>query len=229
MDSIKLSVHERQETGNGPARRLRAKGMVPAVAYAKGKEATPLALNLEDFKAAMAHGHNVVLELDFDTSAKGAASKGKGRYAVVKELQFHPVKRYLQHVDLHEVDLSEEIEAPVPLEAIGTAAGLADGGIMDWERREVNVRALPADMPSSLELDVSELLIGHHITVAALIAPEKVTILDDPEAVVLAMVAPKVEQLPEEMEEEGEEGLEGEEEGAEPEVVGEETGDEGEE
>jgi len=227
MDSIKLSVEERQETGNGPARRLRAKGMVPAVAYAKGKEATPLSLSLEDLKAAMAHGHNVILELDFGKSATGEKTKGKGRYAVVKELQFHPVKRYLQHVDLHEVDLSEEIEAPVSVEAVGTPAGLADGGIMDWERREVIVRALPGDMPSSLELDVTELVIGHHLNVSALSAPEGVTIVDDPEAVVLAMIAPKIEQIVEEEEEE--EGLEGEEEGAEPELVGEETSAEEEE
>ena len=80
MDSIKLSVYEREETGNGPARRLRTKGLVPAVSYAKGREATSIALNVEELKAAMAHGHNVVLELDFGKGAKGKAS----RYAVVK-------------------------------------------------------------------------------------------------------------------------------------------------
>jgi len=188
MDSIKLSVHERQETGNGPARRLRAKGLVPAVSYAKGKPATPIALELDQLKAAMAHGHNVVLELVFD---KGGA-KAKGHYAVVKELQFHPVKRYLQHVDLHEVDLAVEIEAQVAIEGVGTPAGLIDGGVVDWERREVTVRALPGNMPASLELDLSGLVIGHHLTVAALAAPEGVTIMDDLEAMLVAMVPPRV-------------------------------------
>jgi large subunit ribosomal protein L25 len=192
MDSIKLSVHERQETGNGPARRLRAKGLVPAVSYAKGKPATPIALEVEEFKAAMAHGHNVVLELVFDKGAKGEGAKPKARYAVVKDFQFHPVKRYLQHVDLHEVDLSEEIEAQVAVEGVGTPAGLIDGGVVDWERREVTVRALPGNMPASLELDVSGLLIGHHLTVAALVAPEGVVIVDDPEAMLVALVPPRV-------------------------------------
>ncbi len=220
MDSIKLTVHERQETGNGPARRLRAKGMVPAVAYAKGKEATPISISLDELKAAMTHGHNVILELDFGKAAKSDGAKGKGRFAVVKELQFHPVKRYLQHIDLHEVDLAVEIESPVSVEAVGTATGLEDGGIMDWERREVIVRALPGDMPASLVVDVSELLIGHHLTVGDLVVPEGVSIVDDPEAVVLAMIAPRVEQ------EAGEEAAEGEGEGVEPEVVGSETGTE---
>jgi large subunit ribosomal protein L25 len=162
MDSIKLSVHERQETGNGPARRLRAKGLVPAVSYSKGKVATPIALERQELKEAMAHGHNVVLELQFDKAAKGKAS----RFAVVKEMQFHPVKRFLQHVDLHEVDLAVEIESSVAVEGVGTPAGLIDGGVVDWERREVTVRALPGDMPASLELDMSGLLIGHHLSVA---------------------------------------------------------------
>ncbi len=221
MDSIRLAVYERQETGNGPARRLRAQGMVPAVSYAKGKDATSIALKVDDLKAAMALGHNIVLELDFAGSAKGeGTTKEKARYAVVKELQFHPVKRYLQHVDLHEVDLAVEIESPVLVEAIGTAAGLIDGGILDWERREVTVRALPGDMPASLELDVSELLIGHHLTVGQLVVPKDVAIVDDPEAVILAMVAPRVEQAAAE-EVEGEEA-----EAAEPEVIGSEANEE---
>jgi large subunit ribosomal protein L25 len=219
MDTIKLSVLEREETGDGPARRLRAQGRIPGVTYAKGKAATAISVDLEELKAAMAHGHNVVLELDFTKPAKAAKgatkgtakSKSKGaRYAVVKQLQFHPIKRQVLHVDLHEVDLAVEIEAPVTVEAVGVPAGVADGGIVEWERREVVVRALPADIPPALELDVSGLFIGHHLSVAALSAPEGVTIVDDPETILVALVAPRVEQPPAAEAEEV----------AEPEVVG---------
>ena len=210
MDTIKLSVHEREETGNGPARRLRRQGLVPGVTYAQGKEATSITVAVDELKAAMAHGHNVVLELDF---GKTGAAKGKSqepRYAVVKQLQFHPVKRELLHIDLHEVDLAVEIESPVSIEAVGIPAGLIDGGVLDWERREVTVRALPGDIPASLELDVTELLIGHHLSVGALTPPKGVVILDDPEAVVIALVPPRVEApVAAEVEEE-----------AEPEVIG---------
>jgi large subunit ribosomal protein L25 len=92
METIKLSVYEREETGNGPARRLRAQGRIPAVTYAKGKVAAAISIDLEELKAAMTHGHNVVLELDFSKSgqASGTAKAKEARYAVVKQLQFHP-------------------------------------------------------------------------------------------------------------------------------------------
>ena len=90
------------------------------------------------------------------------------------------------HVDLHEVDLAVEIEAPVAIELVGTPAGVIDGGVLDWEHREVVVRALPADVPAVLELDVSGLQIGHHLSVGVLSAPAGVTILDDPETMIVA-------------------------------------------
>jgi large subunit ribosomal protein L25 len=191
MDTIKLSVNEREETGNGPARRLRAQGRIPAVTYGKDKGATAISVDLEELKVAAAHGHNAVLELDFGKAAKG---KKAARYAVVKQFQFHPLKRTLLHVDFHEVDLAVEIESPVSIEAVGVPVGLTDGGILDWERREVTVRALPQDMPEALELDVSGLAIGHHLTVADVSAPTGVNIIDDPETVLCALVPPRVEQ-----------------------------------
>lgn len=208
MDTIKLSVNEREETGNGPARRLRAQGRIPAVTYGKEKGATAISVDLEELKAAAGHGHNAVLELDF---GKGAKGKKAARYAVVKQLQFHPVKRTLLHVDFHEVDLAVEIESPVSIEPVGIPAGLIDGGILDWERREVTVRALPQDMPEALELDVSGLVIGHHLTVADVSAPAGVNIIDDPETVLCALVPPRVEQPT---------AAELAEEAAEPEVIG---------
>lgn len=223
METIKLSVQERDETGNGPARRLRAQGRVPGVTYGKGKPSSAITIDLEELKAAMAHGHNVILELDFSkpaTGAKGAAkgaakttakAKGKAaRYAMVKQLQFHPTKRSVLHIDLHEVDLAVEIEALVTIEGVGIPAGLTDGGVVDWERREVLVRALPGDVPATLELDISGLHIGHHLTVAALSAPNGVTIVEDPETMLVALVPPRVEQA----------AAEAVEEVAEPEVVG---------
>jgi len=101
----------------------------------------------------------------------------------------------------------------------GTAPGIVDGGILEWDRREVLVRALPANVPQSLELDVSELQVGHHLAVATLVAPDGVTIVDDPEAVLVALVPPRVEQAP--VEEEV-----AEEEVGEPEVIGSDTAEE---
>jgi large subunit ribosomal protein L25 len=201
MDTIKLAVREREETGNGPARRLRADGRIPGVTYGKGSAATAISIDLEDLRAALAHGHNVVLELEFEGGSKGAkttkaGAKGKraaAYYAVVRELQFHPTRRRLLHVDLHEVDLAVEIEASVAIELIGRPAGVVEGGILDWEHREVLVRALPNNVPPVLQLDVSALEIGQHVVVGALAAPEGVTVVDDPETIVAAVLPPRVE------------------------------------
>jgi large subunit ribosomal protein L25 len=203
MDTVKLSIKERERTGDGPARRLRAEGRVPGVLYGKGIECKAISVALEDIKEALLrHGHNVVLELDLERETKAGETKGaKGgarkrkaalQYAVVKELQFHPTKRHLLHVDLHKVDLAEEIEASVPIELVGTPAGVADGGVVDWEHREVTVRALPSGMPESIPLDVSGLHIGNHLSVEALRAPEGVKIIDDPQTIVVALVPPRV-------------------------------------
>jgi large subunit ribosomal protein L25 len=199
MDTVKLSIEERELTGNGPARRLRAEGRLPGVLYAKGTESKAVSVDLEELRAAIIHhGHNVILELDFDAATKPAkgAKKAVTHYAVVKELQSHPYRRHLLHVDLHEVDLAVEIEAPVAIELVGTPAGAEDGGVVDWVLREVTVRALPSALPEAIVLDVSGLQIGHHLSVEALEAPAGTIILDDPQVMVVALVPPRVEQAP---------------------------------
>lgn len=199
MDTVKLTIHPREESGKGPCRRLRAAGSVPAIVYAKGQEAVSISVEKADLKLALTGATNVVLELVY--------AEGKGRkkhYAVVKESQYHPVRRDLLHLDLHEVDLKQEIEASVPIELHGVPAGADAGGVIDQSHREVTVRALPTEVPSHLELDVSSLIIGGNLHVSDLVAPAGVTILDDPETSVVSMLAPRVE-----VEEEAAEGVEG--------------------
>jgi large subunit ribosomal protein L25 len=199
MDTVKLSIKDREQTGDGPARRLRAGGRLPAVVYGKGTESKPISLDLDELKNAIhEHGHNVILELDLGDAgkpAKGAKRKAAPHYAVIKELQIHPMKRYLLHVDLHEVDLAVEIEASVPIELVGTPAGVADGGVVDWEHREVTVRALPSAIPESIPLEVGDLQIAQHLTVEALEAPPGTSIVDDPGIIVVTLVPPRVEQV----------------------------------
>ena len=211
MDTVKLSIEEREQTGNGPARRLRAQGRIPGTVYSKGVEAKSISIAVDELKAAVVgHGHNVILELDLgDAKAKGK-KKVAPQYAVIKEIQNHPTKRHWLHVDLHEVDLAVEIESPVAIELVGTPAGAEEGGVIDWEHREVVVRALPSDIPDIIQLDVSGLLIGHHLSVEALTAPAGTQILDDPQTVIVSLIAPRAEVVAEPVVAEA----------AEPEVVG---------
>ena len=199
MDTVKLSIEERVQTGNGPARRLRAEGRLPVVLYGKGVESKSLSVDVDELRSAIVHhGHNVILELDLGGAAKpgkaGTSKKAVLRYAVVKEIQLHPTRRNLLHADFLEVDLDVEIESPVAIELVGTPAGAEDGGVVDWEHREVTVRALPSAIPDAIVLDISSLQIGQHLLVEALEAPAGTKILDDPQTMVVALVPPRVEQ-----------------------------------
>lgn len=216
MDTVELKVRKREKKGKGRARRLRASGEIPGVVYSSGREATPLAVYFADLKKALGTGSNVVLQLKF------ADSSGEEQYAVVKDIQTHPTKSEILHFDLHGVELDTEIEASVPVELLGSAPGVMEGGVLDHQLWEVNVEALPTAVPSFLEMDISGLDIGDQARVEDVRVPEGVRIVDDPQMVVVAILAPEME----EEEEEEEELLEGEE-GVEVPVVGEE--EEGEE
>ncbi len=205
METVRLSVEERELTGNGPSRRLRATGRVPGVLYGKGREPKSISVALDDLRAVLGHGHNVVLELELGAPTKrGRAKRPAPTYAVIKEVQLHPIKHHPLNVDLQVVDLAHEIEAPVPIELVGTPVGVREGGVIDWEHREVTVRALPAQVPEAIPLDVSSLRVGQHLTVAALTAPSGVTILDDPETIVVTVIPPRVERAVTAAEETGE-------------------------
>jgi large subunit ribosomal protein L25 len=136
---------------------------------------------------------------------------------VLKEYQLDPVRPRLLHIDLHEVRLDQVIQSQVAVEPVGESPGVKEGGVLTLVLREVNVEALPMEVPDRLELDISAVTIGDSLRVGDIVAPEGVKLLDDPDAVVLTVTPPtKVEEPePEELEEEleGEEGVEGEAEG----------------
>ena len=199
METVKLTIHHREETGKGACRRLRASGKIPAVVYSKGQTSQVISIESADLKVAISSGSNVVLELHY-ADKKG----GKKHYAVVKDLQRHVPKAYPLHIDLHEVDLKVEIEAPVPVELVGDSVGVSEGGVLDHSQREVTVRALPMAVPPVLELDVTDVAIGGNLRVSDLVAPEGVEVLDDPDTVIVSVHAPRIEEV---AEVEGEEGI----------------------
>jgi large subunit ribosomal protein L25 len=133
---------------------------------------------------------------------------------VLKEFQTDNVRGFITHVDLQEVRLDQPIHATVPLTLHGEAAGVKEGGVLSQVTTELNVEALPMEVPEHLEIDVTEMHVGDSLRLSALVPPEGVTLLDDPEDTVLATVTlPTREEEPEPVEgEEAEaaEGLEGE-------------------
>jgi large subunit ribosomal protein L25 len=220
-ERIQLGVKPRESAGSADSRRLRAAGMIPGVLYGGGKKAHPFAVDERELRRVLTgeHGLHAILDVVFD-------GQKTAHHAVLKEYQLDPVRPRLLHIDLHEVRLDQRIQAQVAVEPAGESPGVKEGGVLTLVLREVNVEALPMEVPDRFELDISGLFIGDSLRVSDLRAPDGVTILDDPESVVLNVTPPtKIEEpeVEEEELEEGElpEGVEGAEEGAEPEAEGE--------
>jgi len=204
-DTTTLTIAPREIEGSRANRRLRREGLVPGVLYGRGGDPLPFAVDARELRHAL-HAAGAVIELSLD---------GKTTPAVLKDAQHHPVRGETTHVDFLRVDLSKPIQAVVPLELDGAedGPGVRDGGIVDQTLREINVEALPSEIPESVRLDASELGIGDTLTLATAVMPAGVKLLDDPESVAVSVLAPRLQT------EEEAEGIE-----EETELVGEEQG-----
>jgi large subunit ribosomal protein L25 len=220
----KLKVAARTEFGSRSTRRLRREKLVPGVVYAGGGEARPFQAVDRDLRNLLAAGQAL-----FDLELEGA----KAVPVVVKEQQQHPVRDEIQHIDLQEVKLDEEIQADVAIELEGAdeAPGVKEGGVLEHVTREITVEALPTEIPERLVADVSQMEINDTVVLSAIEAPEGVKFVAEEldEITIATLSPPRVEEEPEpEVEEETElVGEEGEAPSAEGEGEGGDTGDSG--
>src|SRR5262245_52390454 len=221
-DDIVLSAETGRSTGSAASRRLRATGKVPAVLYGLGAEPAALTVDWRDLRAALTtdKGLNALLTLSVGR---------KKTKAVVKELQRHPVRRDVLHIDFLAVDVDKPIAADVPIVLEGEAIKvIREQGVVEHTLNAIVVHAKPDSIPGHLAVDVSDLEIGRTITVADLVLPEGVTTDADPEETIVTAKLTSLD-LAEEEEGEGEEGEEGEgEEGEEGESAESGRGDAGE-
>jgi large subunit ribosomal protein L25 len=198
MELQKLEASLRKRSGKGPARRLRHKGLVPAVLYGQGVDTQALALDPKSLVKALSGPRrtNTILELDI----VGAESSGPCT-AMVKDHQYDPVSRQLLHVDFYAVSMEEKIKVKVPLEVVGRSAGEQLGGTLAKLFRALPLECLPADIPVSIKVDVTELGVNQMITAKDIATPKDVTLLLDDKMPVLSVLAKRVES--EEAKEEG--------------------------
>jgi large subunit ribosomal protein L25 len=188
---LKLIARTRSETGKGAARKMRSAGEVPAVMYGQGTDPQPLAVKKEELQDVI-HGEaglNVLLDLQV------VDGKEKDSHLVmIKELQKHPFKEKLLHVDFLKVARDEKVTMKVPLSIRGeeTAAGLKAGGTLQHNLWEVEVECLPTEVPDHIYADITDLKIGDHLGVEDLEAPEGISILTDSEDIVLTILAPRL-------------------------------------
>ena len=206
-ESSTLPLRARSPEGSRSARRLRRQGLVPGVIYGGEAEPQHFAVDARTLRNTLAHAGQVI-----EVTVDGGSSTN----VLIKDVQRHPVRGEAVHVDLLRVRMDVAIHATVPIDFVGAdeAPGVTEGGIFNQELREVNIEALPGDIPEAITHDVSALAMNETITLAVLTAPAGVTLLDDPEVVIATITPPTLEPVEEEIETEtevvGEEGAEGE-------------------
>jgi large subunit ribosomal protein L25 len=208
-ETRKLALTPRQPENSRAARRMRREGLVPGVIYGGGDAPAHFAVDGRILRNTLAHS-GAILEVSLGDA--------KGTPVLVKDVQRHPVRGHAIHVDLLRVRMDQAIHTTVSIELTGAeeAPGVTEGGVLNQEAREVNIEALPGDIPDGIVVDVSRMEMNATLTLASVTAPSGVTLLDDPEETVIATITPPTaEPVEEEIETEtelvGEEGAEGEE------------------
>ncbi len=204
MNLIEIKTKIRTTTGNGPARRLRMSGQIPAVLYGPKTETVLLSVNKSDLELLFKKGGigQVVLNLVIQKNGETTT-----RPAMIKELQTHPVSRNLIHIDFYEIKMDQKITAKIPVVTTGIAKGIELGGVLQIIRRELEVECLPLEVPESIEIDISDLDVGDSIHVGKIRLESELEFLEDDNYTVVTVLTPKLEEEePEEEEEvEGEE------------------------
>ena len=218
MATANLSASSRKGVGKGTSRDLRRNGQIPAIIYGHAREPQPLAIPGRDFGKLLQHfaAESTVVELSVD---------GKMSRTLIREIQRHPFRDEILHVDFQELVAGEAVTVRVPLRLVGTPEGVrTNGGVLDQIMRELEIEVDPANIPAHIDHDVTAVLIGHPIHVRDIVLPAGVTVLDDLDATVCVVSIPKV-AVEETAPVEGAEGA------AEPELIrkakeeGEEEGD----
>jgi large subunit ribosomal protein L25 len=192
MATATLSAKLRSTVGKGAARKLRTAGSVPAVVYGHGREPQALSIDtytLERLLEKMSY-KTTVIELDLG----GSSAK-----TLIREIQRHPFRKQILHVDFQELVAGEKVTVKVPLVFVGTPEGVrVGGGILDEVMRELEISVDPSSIPNHIDLDVNDLTIGHSLHVSDIKVPEGVEVLDEQNATVCVVSIPKavVEAVP---------------------------------
>lgn len=185
MATASLSATRRTETGKGVARTLRREGQVPGVIYGHARESQPLTIPARELEKLLSQisADNTVIEL----AIEGGTSR-----ALIREIQRHPFKRSILHVDFQEIVAGEKMTVRVPIRLIGIPVGVRlGGGIIDHTLRELSISVDTANIPNHIDVDITDLDLGQSIHVSQIAVPEGATVLDEAEAAVVVIATPR--------------------------------------
>ncbi len=185
MATATLSATVRTDTGKGVARKLRQNGEIPGVIYGHAREPQSLTVNAREFERLISRvaAGSTVIELDID---------GTPARSLIREIQRHPFKKLIMHVDFQEIVAGEAITLKCPIVYVGTPHGVrAEGGVLDQIMHEITIQALPANIPDHINVDVSDVHVGKSLHISDLTLPDGVTAMDDPGATVCVVQPPR--------------------------------------
>ncbi|MDQ1910949.1 50S ribosomal protein L25 [Paenibacillus sp. GD4] len=193
--AVTLQAEARNATPTKSERKqLRAQGKVPAVVYGKKVTQTSIAIDQKELLALLRTSPNAVIEMDLPQWGK--------QPVMINEVQRDPISRQLLHVDLHQINMDEPVNTTVRLEIVGEPAGVQEGGILQIQNHEVDVRCLPTQIPASIPVDVSGLAIGSSFLVSDLVLPAGIELKSTPTDVIATILAPQKEPAAEPVDDE---------------------------
>ncbi len=192
MEKPVLNAELRDKTGKEIAKKVRAKGMIPAIFYGPRSETIPLLVDPKELAKTLKTdaGENVLIDLNIRRNEQSLQ-----KVVMLKEIQVHPLQRRPLHADFYEVSMDVMVNVEVPVRLLGRPEGVKMGGILEQVQRVIQIQCLPGDIPKSIDIDVSALKIGDSIHVKDLTV-EKFKILSDPNFTIATVVLPAAEVKP---------------------------------
>ncbi len=190
MEEMVMNATVRKDFGKQKVRGIRSKQEIPAVIYSKGHDTLHVSIQAQELKQVLKAGSNELIKL----SIKDGSAPGK-KLALIKELQRHATTDEVLHVDFYEVSENQQIKTKAPVLVTGKAKGIELGGILQVVARELSIKCLPTSIPRHIEVDVTELNIGHTLHVRNLKPVPGVEFIDNPEAPVVHVMVPAKEEV----------------------------------
>ena len=189
MAEVTLEVARREDSGKGVARKLRQNGKIPAVVYGGHRESVPISVDrkaVTELIQKSQHGIRSIFLLKM-------AGTDQQRHAMIKDVQIDPISRRMTHIDFVRVLMDEVVRVTVPVHHTGTSIGVKEGGVLDFQVRDLHIECLPGAIPDSIDVDISNLGMHQYIRIGELKLPEGVKVLDDPDRVVVGVTHARAE------------------------------------
>ena len=189
MAEVTLEVVRREDSGKGVARKLRQVGKIPAVVYGGHREAVPITVDRKAVSELIQKSQHGVRSI-FLLKMTGTDQQ---RHAMIKDIQMDPITRRMTHIDFVRVVMDEVVRVTVPVHVVGTAIGVKEGGLLDFQVRDLHIECLPGAIPDSIDADITNLGVHQYLRVSDLKLPEGVKVLDDSERVVVGVTVARAE------------------------------------